>query len=321
MDKEKLLSPAWPASVDTGSSEQKNRARELLKEAKAQQQTDSAVAEKLLLESLRSYPTAETYYELGNLFFSKAPEDGVQAYSRAAEMNEDLKANSLYNIACIRSLQGRFNEADEYLEKAAKAGYKNWKHALSDPDLAALRQDKWRSFWRNLNLMRLGQNTFHEPEDFVGFIGVNDAAGTPIYHLFCPDGRYFTDNCFLTDHIDRGKWWIDNNSLKMETLGECEVCRDRLDRGPRENVRPSCAHKRVDELISSRCMENLNRNWSAKTYGDELLPILRCRGDLELTPFKDGVPEICNPKTKDLSPEMRWKLLQEAYKQYPAYGS
>ena len=320
LDKDKLLSQQWPASTDTMASERKHKATELLNEAKGQINSERVRAEKLLFESLRQYPIAETYYELGNLLFSKAPEDAVKAYSRSAEMSRSFEARSLYNIACIRSLLGQFYLSNEYLRKAARAGYKNWQHALSDPDLQALRQNKWRSFWANINLMRLGQNTFQEQEDFVGFIGVNDAAGTPTYHLFCPDGRYFTDACFLTARIDRGRWWLEENALFMKSIGECEPCQDREATEATRRMSNACSDPRQRELISSRCMKNLNIHWNAETYGDELLPILRCGGDLEVTPFRGSVPEICSPDLADIGPEKRWKLLQKAYDEYQGYG-
>ena len=46
---------------------------------------------------------------------------------------------NLYNFACLRAVQGRTDEAIDYLERAAEAGFTDFTHIGADPDLETLR--------------------------------------------------------------------------------------------------------------------------------------------------------------------------------------
>ena len=46
----------------------------------------------------------------------------------------------LYDLACVRSLDGFLDESAEFLRRAIDAGYRRWDHMETDPDLRELRQ-------------------------------------------------------------------------------------------------------------------------------------------------------------------------------------
>jgi tetratricopeptide (TPR) repeat protein len=49
-------------------------------------------------------------------------------------------ADVLYDLACIRSLDGFLDESADFLRRAIGAGYRQWDHMETDPDLRELRQ-------------------------------------------------------------------------------------------------------------------------------------------------------------------------------------
>src|SRR5688500_2104434 len=54
---------------------------------------------------------------------------------------------NLYNFACLRAVQGRADEAIDYLERAAEAGFTDFIHIAADPDLEPLRElPRYRQF-------------------------------------------------------------------------------------------------------------------------------------------------------------------------------
>jgi hypothetical protein len=50
------------------------------------------------------------------------------------------EADVLYDLACTRSLADDFDASEDYLRRAIEAGYRNWQHMESDPDLRKLRE-------------------------------------------------------------------------------------------------------------------------------------------------------------------------------------
>jgi len=55
--------------------------------------------------------------------------------------DSDLGISSAYNVACGYALLGKKDEAIEWLQKSIKAGWSNFEHMESDPDLDSLRND------------------------------------------------------------------------------------------------------------------------------------------------------------------------------------
>jgi len=48
---------------------------------------------------------------------------------------------AFYNLACVRALQSRPDDAFPFLRKSIENGYSNWKHLVTDEDLVSLHED------------------------------------------------------------------------------------------------------------------------------------------------------------------------------------
>lgn len=82
---------------------------------------------------------ASAYNQLATALFMSGDYRGAErAFGAAAEAGQSL-GNSLYNIACCRSLRGDTEGALEYLGAAVEAGYSDAAHMQTDDDLAAVR--------------------------------------------------------------------------------------------------------------------------------------------------------------------------------------
>lgn len=76
-------------------------------------------------------------------------EGALEDYERAAEINDHDK-DSLFNIACIYSLMEKPDQSFLYLDKAVKAGFKNFEKITSVDELAYLRiQPEFDGFKEN----------------------------------------------------------------------------------------------------------------------------------------------------------------------------
>lgn len=81
------------------------------------------------------------WYRLGAALQSaKQLDAAADANKRAAEFPQ-VRANALYNLACVQALQGRTDGALQALEQAIAAGFKSRGSLQQDPDLATLRAD------------------------------------------------------------------------------------------------------------------------------------------------------------------------------------
>ena len=65
--------------------------------------------------------------------------DLVEATLTEALALDPNNANNIYNMACVKALKGDPATAIAYLERAAHAGFTDFLHIQSDPDLEALR--------------------------------------------------------------------------------------------------------------------------------------------------------------------------------------
>ena len=108
------------------------------KKLRKDDQPGEAVA--LFTNSIRTYPSARVYFELGNAFMnSKHYEEAIKAYGMAELMDYKPLSKVLYNTACAYSLaKNKMWMAGEYLEYAIESGYKNTGHIMDDPDLKDL---------------------------------------------------------------------------------------------------------------------------------------------------------------------------------------
>lgn len=94
--------------------------------------------------SLLKEPTAQTYYELGNLSMSiKNYDQALLSFNMAEQLNYQPFSKILYNKACLYSLTEDVGQSTQYLEYAIQAGYTNLDHIRKDTDLEKAR-DSWK---------------------------------------------------------------------------------------------------------------------------------------------------------------------------------
>lgn len=104
-------------------------------------QQDFAGAEKLLRPTVKKYKQRAPWYLLGySLHAQKKYEEALTAY-RKAVTNPTVKTNSLYNIACINSLQGKKDEAFAKINEAIQAGFSNFAGLQADADFNNIKND------------------------------------------------------------------------------------------------------------------------------------------------------------------------------------
>lgn len=97
-------------------------------------------ADYYLKHSILKEPTANAYFELGNVYMDKKRYDkAMLAYGLAEQLDYEPLSKILYNKACAYSLQEEEEMAGKYLEYALQAGYTNMEHIDKDTDLENLR--------------------------------------------------------------------------------------------------------------------------------------------------------------------------------------
>lgn len=97
-------------------------------------------AEPLLLQSIAIFPTANAYFELGNVYSEKNDyEKALASYNMADALGYEPISKVLYNMACVYSRKKDIYFAKNYLEYALEAGYKNFDQIKNDVDLINLR--------------------------------------------------------------------------------------------------------------------------------------------------------------------------------------
>ncbi len=111
----------------------------------------------LFLQSLRRYPTARGYYELGNVSIDQKDfPAALRAYRMAEAMGYEPLSKLLYNTACAYARLGQPDSALAYVEYAIEAGYTNADNLLKDADLAALRTPDYAYQLRTVYTEALG---------------------------------------------------------------------------------------------------------------------------------------------------------------------
>jgi tetratricopeptide (TPR) repeat protein len=91
--------------------------------------------------SIKEYPSARSYYELGNVYMEmKNYQGALDAYSIAEKLGYEPFSKVMFNIACAYSQLKNFPMSADYLQFAVQAGYANIDNIEKDPDLANLRE-------------------------------------------------------------------------------------------------------------------------------------------------------------------------------------
>jgi len=96
---------------------------------------------------------------IGNSFLNDGKYDeAAKHYRKALELEPD-EFIALYNMACVRSLEMKIDEAIEWLEKSIEAGYDDFEWMEADTDLDNIREDE-----RYQELLRRGPRPKQPPE-------------------------------------------------------------------------------------------------------------------------------------------------------------
>ena len=125
-------------------SQEKPDPRKLQEAAiRAFEKRDYAAAEKALRALTVAQPEeGEAWYRLGYVLHQQGKlKEARSAHLKAVTKFERRAPLAAYNIACVDAREGRKDQAIEWLQKAAKLGFIDWRHAQRDSDLEGLRGD------------------------------------------------------------------------------------------------------------------------------------------------------------------------------------
>jgi hypothetical protein len=104
-------------------------------------QKNASASIELFQESVRIWPDAKSYYELGNaLMDANDYAQSLKAFEIALNLQFIPASNCFYNMACAYSMEMDSMLAFEYLHTALDSGYANKKQLLRDPDLEFVRK-------------------------------------------------------------------------------------------------------------------------------------------------------------------------------------
>jgi tetratricopeptide (TPR) repeat protein len=99
-------------------------------------------AEKVLRPLSEKFPDKPgPIYLLGNALLGQKRFDEALVLFEKGKSYPQVRANCLYNIACIRSIQKKPDEAFAALEEAIKAGFVNFAQMQTDSDLVNIQND------------------------------------------------------------------------------------------------------------------------------------------------------------------------------------
>ncbi|MBE7439156.1 MAG: hypothetical protein HS115_11915 [Spirochaetales bacterium] len=124
-----------------------------------------------LIAAIRHLPEGSYYYALGSLLWLDSPDFAQKALRIAFDKGGAEAHLAAYNLACLYSLEEKYEESEFFLQKAIEQGYLNYRHVHSDPDLAALR--------RVSKLFKVSGIRYSQA-----------GGGDQINRYFCPDGKY-----------------------------------------------------------------------------------------------------------------------------------
>ncbi|MCT4560393.1 MAG: hypothetical protein N4A41_03370 [Crocinitomicaceae bacterium] len=118
-----------------------------------------------LENSIRIYPTANAYYELGNILNEQDyTTEALQAYQVAEGLGYEPLGSVLIQISRVHAKKGDFDDAGDYLLAAIQGGYTNQKLIESHPDYL-----KFKETWYYKDNFRQGFSGLTEPEHFAWF--------------------------------------------------------------------------------------------------------------------------------------------------------
>lgn len=98
-------------------------------------------AQRLAKHAIRLSPKNSYGYNVEGLVYLETDNysKAEAAFLKAIEIDDKFH-EAYYNLACVKSLQANFQMAHFYLESAIQNGFRDYNHAMSDPDLEAFRK-------------------------------------------------------------------------------------------------------------------------------------------------------------------------------------
>jgi FG-GAP-like repeat/FG-GAP repeat len=124
-------------------------------------------AEKVLRPLSEKFPDKPgPIYLLGNALLGQKRFDEALVLFEKGKSYPQVRANCLYNIACIRSIQKKPDEAFAALEEAIKAGFVNFAQMQTDSDLVNIQNDV--RFKKLLPKLLADNELFIEPNRIIG---------------------------------------------------------------------------------------------------------------------------------------------------------
>lgn len=105
---------------------------------------EAAAAIDAFLQSLSIYPTANTYYELGNAYLqTKAWSKALQSFEMAEAMNFEPLGNALFAQASCYAEMDSTEKMYNYLTYAVQNGFVDREKVLNNPHFAAFKKDAY----------------------------------------------------------------------------------------------------------------------------------------------------------------------------------
>lgn len=93
------------------------------------------------IETDRDWEGHDLFCEAERLYDLERYQDSLAGFQKASAY-ENVRAKSLYNIACIQIKSKQFDQAFESLKQASENGFADENHYRTDEDLAPVRQDQ-----------------------------------------------------------------------------------------------------------------------------------------------------------------------------------
>lgn len=118
-----------------------------------------------LENSIRIYPTANAYYELGNVLKDRGfAKEAIQSYQVAEGLGYEPLGSVLIQISRAFAVLQKYNDAGDYLTAAIQGGFTNRKLIEYHPDYK-----KFVETWQYSEHLKDGFSGLTEPEQFAWF--------------------------------------------------------------------------------------------------------------------------------------------------------
>jgi tetratricopeptide (TPR) repeat protein len=162
-------------------------------------------AAKAYEKALDQYPTPAVYFNYANaLYLIPRHGDSIRAFEISIGLGYEKPHYAYYNIACLYSLTNDSASSFDYLERAVEAGFKDFSHIGSDPDLAHLRsQSDWEERFARLQ----GLDDSEKYRAMIAGKTLSVGGGSVgVQYEFCKDGKATLSG--TSNVIQYGTWKV-----------------------------------------------------------------------------------------------------------------